>query len=175
MKLRLATHTHVPIALVATAETLGALADSLVQQATPKAQSALPSVTVPAWGAQYFTHVADQLDVELQDAYPLSTAQQGMALQLMAAPESTIFVEQLVFRITGDIDRGLWQRGWQHVMSTDPLLCSCFDLSAQPEPAQLVHKHVQAPVLQRSEFTDLDQTLQHDRERGMNLGTAPSC
>jgi amino acid adenylation domain-containing protein len=117
----------------------------------------------------------------IEDLYPLSPLQRGMLFHSLYAPETGVYVEQMVCTLRGELDIPAFQRAWQKVLDRHPALRTTFVGEGLKEPAQVVFRSVHLSLEQQDwrAFSPADQEarletfLQADRARGFNLSKAP--
>ena len=107
-----------------------------------------------------------------QRSCPMSMSQKGMYFQTTASTTSqTVYLEQILFSLAGDVDLGKLQRAFQRLVDTNDMLRTHFDganLQQWIEPTGAVRM----PNIVRSSET-LKAVLVDDRAQGMELTTAP--
>ncbi len=81
----------------------------------------------------------------VEDIYPLSPMQQGMLFHSLSAPQSGMYVEQLLCSISGDLNIPAFQQAWQRVIDRHPILRTAFLYQGLDEPLQVVRQHVELP------------------------------
>src|SRR5580704_4090285 len=81
---------------------------------------------------------------DLQDLYPLSPMQEGMLFHARQEPRSHAYIEQVVWRVRGDLDVLLYQAAWDEVHQRYDPLRSVFTHERSREPLQLVLKERRA-------------------------------
>ncbi|MCM3338070.1 amino acid adenylation domain-containing protein [Paenibacillus sp. MER TA 81-3] len=118
---------------------------------------------------------------QIEDAYGLAPAQEGMLFHSIYAPSSGVYIQQVSFTMQGRLDRQAWQQAWEMLCDQHPILRTAFLWEGMSEPHQVVYTRVTIP------FTDLDwrgyeaeeqadliaEFLQEDRVRGFALDEAP--
>src|SRR5215510_13085838 len=116
-----------------------------------------------------------------EDVYPLSPSQQGMLFESLAAPESGIHIEQIIFSLQGRLDFSAFKRAWQQVIARHPILRTVFAWQEQEEPLQVVLEHVEVPFERRdwrhlpaSEQQELlEDYLRADGRQGFEVSKPP--
>jgi non-ribosomal peptide synthetase component F/NRPS condensation-like uncharacterized protein len=117
----------------------------------------------------------------IESLYPLTPAQQGMLLLSLASPNSSHFVEQLSFELTGNFDLVCFTRAFQMVVNRHAVLRTAFAWKGLPEPLQAVGREVRLPVIQEDwrnipeseREKRIEEYLNDDRRKGFNLSRAP--
>ena len=71
--------------------------------------------------------------------------QLGMLLHSLYAPESRVYVQQIVGDFHEPVDAELFERAWLAVVEQQPLLRTWFSLREDP-PVQLVKRHIVVPI-----------------------------
>ncbi|MEU1805438.1 non-ribosomal peptide synthase/polyketide synthase [Streptomyces sp. NPDC019937] len=123
--------------------------------------------------------VGDGRDVA--DIYPLTPTQSGLVFHGLAQRGQGLYVEQATFILDGVRDSRVLAAAWQHVVDRTPVLRSEVVTQGVPEPLQLVRRGATVPVeeLDWSGLSEderraaLERLLDQDRERGLDLATAP--
>ncbi|WP_432079899.1 condensation domain-containing protein, partial [Streptomyces sp. YPW6] len=120
-------------------------------------------------------------DRQVEDVYPLSPLQQGMLFHALAEPDSGLYVEQIHWRLEGDLDRYALRSAWQGVLDAHPVLRTSFVWDQGDRPLQVVRRGQAVPF----EFHDvsglpeaeqeawLRDLLDADRVRGFDLSAPP--
>nr|UYH37512.1 AMP-binding protein [Myxococcaceae bacterium MCy9487] len=118
---------------------------------------------------------------QVEQIYPLSPSQQGMLYESLAAAESGIHVEQLVWRMAGPLDEAALERAWQQVVDRHAVLRTCFAWKQQSEPVQVVlprvsvtlRSHDLRALTPAEQQQRLEAELEADRLRGFKPAKAP--
>ncbi|PVD03349.1 non-ribosomal peptide synthetase, partial [Streptomyces sp. CS014] len=120
-------------------------------------------------------------DRQVEDVYPLSPLQQGMLFHALAEPDSGMYVEQIHWRLEGDLDIDRMRAAWQRAMDRHAILRTGFLWEGTPRPLQVVRRRQDVPF----EFHDvsglpeseqeiwLRDLLDADRVRGFDLSAPP--
>ena len=117
----------------------------------------------------------------VDDVYALSPIQEGMLFHSISAPDSGVFVEQIIIAISGDLDRSTFKRSWQDLVQQHPTLRTMFLWDGLDEPLQVVRQSVSLDWTEIDLSTkpkeQLDDAVEHflrsDRRRGIDLSHAP--
>ena len=116
-----------------------------------------------------------------EDSYPLSPMQQGMLFHSLYAPQSGMYVQQLICGLHEDLQVAAFERAWQRVVALHAALRTRFRWDGSTEPCQEVQREVSLPW----EYHDwrgasagqqddrLEAFLEDDRRRGFVLTEAP--
>ncbi|MGH7376992.1 MAG: condensation domain-containing protein, partial [Candidatus Methylomirabilales bacterium] len=111
----------------------------------------------------------------LEDVYPLTPMQQGLAFESLYAPETTVYREQLVLALQGPLDRAALKEAWRVVVARHPALRARVALSGLERPLALVEAEMEL-VWEERDFRGLDaperrleELLLADRARGFEL------
>ena len=116
----------------------------------------------------------------IEAAYRLSPAQEGMLFHSLFAPESGVYVTQLALRME-HLDLAIFERCWQELVNGHPVLRTAFVWRKTREPVQVVGRRVVVPV-DREDWREvppeqweerLQQFMADDRERGFQPAKAP--
>ena len=115
------------------------------------------------------------------DSYPLSPMQQAMLFHYQLAPESGVYVQQLVCTFKEELDIELLKNAWSRVLSRHELLRTAFRWEGLEEPLQDVYDHVeiQAEIEDWQELSEKSQKeqfeafLMSDKKRGLNMAESP--
>ncbi len=116
------------------------------------------------------------------DIYALTPMQQLMMLHTMTdAADHDVLFNQIVYRLSGDLNAAAFQRAWQHVVDRHPVLRTLFVWQKSKDPVQVVREQVALPWIEhdwRAFSTDeqeqkLAAVLAEDRQIGFDLLRPP--
>jgi amino acid adenylation domain-containing protein len=118
---------------------------------------------------------------EIEDIYELTGILQGMLFHSIYEPHSSVYVEQAVCAIRGDIDGELLREAFRIVVQRYPALRTSFHWQGFKKPLQVVMKHVDVPwkTADWRRFRGAEQRqrmmtwLDEDRKRAFQLDQAP--
>ena len=120
----------------------------------------------------------------VEDIYPLSPVQHGMALHSLLAPESGVYTSASVCTIRGNLDVEALRGAWQHLIDHHAVLRSGLPgagIDALHDPYQVVYRRVSVP-LELHDWRGLEATEQEgrlaayvaaERRRGFDLAQPP--
>ena len=116
----------------------------------------------------------------IEDAYPLSPAQQGLLFHSLYEPEEGLYVIQLSCKLH-DVDVPAIQRAWQKIIDRYPLFRTAFVWKNIEKPLQVVQRHVTLPfqledwrgLLPNEQQERIATYLEADRRRGFQLNKPP--
>ena len=119
--------------------------------------------------------------MNIDSIYPLSPVQQGMLFHTLLAPESGVYFNQVLYTLTGRLQKLAMQRAWQQVADRHEALRTLFVCEARDKPLQVVRRRVTLPWEEfdwRGLSADEQNAkraafLQTDRRRGFDLAQAP--
>src|SRR5262245_46028484 len=80
----------------------------------------------------------------VDDVYPLSPMQQGMLFHTLAAPDSSVYVEQIRLSLNG-LDASDFRRAWERMFERFAALRTSIVGSGRRQPAQVVRRRVELP------------------------------
>ena len=115
------------------------------------------------------------------EPYPLAPLQRGMLFHALAAPESTMYIEQYQLSLAGVVNLAAFRAAWQTAMARHPALRTQFDWAQVDRPCQVPRAAVPLP-LEVADWRDqpaaehavrLRQIETAERERGFDLSKAP--
>ena len=117
----------------------------------------------------------------IEDAYRLLPMQQGMLFHSLSAPHSGVYVQQVVCRLSRDINIPAFERAWQRVIERHEVLRTSFHWEGMQAPLQQVHKQVFMPIETQDwrgiaaaeQERELETYLLQDRSLGFDLTTPP--
>ncbi|TAN47349.1 MAG: amino acid adenylation domain-containing protein, partial [Methylococcaceae bacterium] len=117
----------------------------------------------------------------VEDAYPLSSMQEGMLFHTLASPASGIYVMQDRYEIRGPVDVAAFRQAWQAVLERHPVLRTAFVWDVAARPHQIVYRRL-APPCEYLDWSDADAAeqerrlaslLRTEQVRGFDLARAP--
>jgi len=117
----------------------------------------------------------------IANIYPLSPMQQGILFHTLLAPESGVYVPQIVLTLKGELDATALHQAWQQAVTHYDVLRTAFYWEQRDDPFQVVYRQAelhwvqqdwrdQPPALQATRlqiFLDCNQT------QPFNLQTPP--
>lgn len=117
----------------------------------------------------------------IDSTYPLSPVQQGMLFHTLLTPKSGVYFNQVLYTLTGCLQKAAMQRAWQQVMDRHEALRTLFVWEAREKPLQVVRRRVTLPweeldwhgLSADEQNAKLAAFLQADRQRGFDLTRAP--
>ncbi len=119
--------------------------------------------------------------MQFEDSYFLSPIQHGMLVHGLSAPQSGVYIQQLVSVLREELDVTALQRAWEQVLQRHAVLRTSFLWEGTESPVQRVHRNVLLPF-QNFDWSDralddqekqLEIFLQTDRQLGFHLDQAP--
>ncbi|MGD1931246.1 MAG: condensation domain-containing protein, partial [Leptolyngbyaceae cyanobacterium] len=117
----------------------------------------------------------------IENIYPLSAMQQGILFHTLLAPESGVYVPQIVLTLTGELDAAALHRAWrQGVTHHDVLRTACY-WEQRDDPFQVVYRQVELPWVNQDwrgqspelQATRLQVFLECNQTQPFNLQTPP--
>jgi amino acid adenylation domain-containing protein len=117
----------------------------------------------------------------IEDSYPLSPLQQGMLFHDLYAPQSGLYLQQLVCTFYEELNVRAFKEAWQQVIARHPVMRTSFHWEGTSEPLQKVHKYFDLQWIEedcrlmslREQNHRLETYLQNDRQKGLKLSEAP--
>ena len=117
----------------------------------------------------------------LEDLYQLSPMQQGMLFHSLYTPNSSVYFEQSLFTIKGDLNIAAFEDSWKRVVQRHSILRTAFLWEDLENPVQAVFRQVDLAVTNRdwraltSEQRErgLQSLIEIDRDEGFVLSEAP--
>jgi len=118
---------------------------------------------------------------DIEDIYELSPIQQGLLYEILKAPESGVYVEQMTIDLAGRLDSSAFARAWQRVVARHTILRTSFHWDESGRPLQVVRRQtkIHLEVLDWRADTDgefqarYDAWLSADRMTPFELGRPP--
>ena len=84
----------------------------------------------------------------LESTYRLSPMQQGMLFHNLYAPQSGVFIQQVIGTLREPLDTGAFSAAWQRVIDRHPMLRTSFHWEGLDEPVQGAREAVALPIEQ---------------------------
>ncbi|MBW8728210.1 MAG: amino acid adenylation domain-containing protein, partial [Inquilinus limosus] len=114
----------------------------------------------------------------IADAYPLSPMQQGLLFHALHAPETGLYVNQVLATFDGPLDAGRFAGAWAAAIERHDILRTGFLWDgALTAPLQLVRRSVPVPVEIRDgqglDEPGIAEIARWERERGFDLSAPP--
>ena len=117
----------------------------------------------------------------LEDLYQLSPMQQGMLFHCLFAPEQSVYFEQSLFTIKGELDVAAFAEAWERVVQRHSILRTAFLWEDLEKPLQAVYRQVDLVVTKQDwralttaeRESRLQLFIEADRNRGFVLDEAP--
>ncbi len=118
---------------------------------------------------------------EIIDSYPLSPMQKAMFFQSQLSPDSGVYLLQLEGDFLEELDSATFWEAWRIVIERHTILRTSFHISREGEPYQVVHSHVEIPILERDlrgksnqdQELQIQEHLQSDWRTGFDLTSPP--
>ncbi|CAL9567060.1 amino acid adenylation domain-containing protein [Streptomyces sp. enrichment culture] len=134
---------------------------------------------VPLSQAEVDRLAGDGRDVE--DILPLTPMQQGMLFHTLLEPDSSAYLEQVLFVLDGVTDVQGLARAWQQVADATPALRTSLAWEDLDEPVQRVHRSAAFPVTvgdwsglpEEEQRAALAEFTAADERAGIDLSVAP--
>lgn len=119
--------------------------------------------------------------IAIEDIYELTPLQAGMLFHTLYDPDSRPYLEQVVVPMDGSVDRQAFERAWGEVVAANTTLRTSFHWEETDKPIQVVHRAAQISfvfldlrqVPPHRQTADLAARLEADRQRGIDIATAP--
>jgi hypothetical protein len=86
---------------------------------------------------------------EIVDSYPLSPMQKAMFFQSHLSPDSGVYLLQLEGDFLEKLDSAIFWEAWRIVIERHTILRTSFHINREGEPYQVVHSHVEVPIIER--------------------------
>src|ERR1044071_4098610 len=117
----------------------------------------------------------------LEDLYQLSPMQQGILFHCLYTPNSSVYFEQSLFTIKGELNVPAFEDSWKRVVQRHAILRTVFLWEDLEKPVQAVYRQVNLSVRKRdwraltSEERErqLQSFIEADRDEGFVLSEAP--
>ncbi len=118
---------------------------------------------------------------KIEDAYPLSSMQQGMLFHSLLSPAAGVYIEQLLCDLQEVVDEAALSQAWATVIGRHPVLRTDFRWVDLDQPQQQVQAQVEIPWEMRDwrgiagaeQERRIAEYLEADRRRGFDMARAP--
>ena len=118
---------------------------------------------------------------KIESIYLLSPMQQGMLFHSLYAPESGVYIEQMILNLKGSVNVAIFERAWQKVVDRYSVLSTLFVWENRQAPLQIVLKQVNLPwtnldwreLSPTEQQQQLSELLQTQRRLGFQFNQAP--
>jgi len=119
--------------------------------------------------------------MHIEDSYAVSPVQHGMLIHSLCAPQSGVYIQQLIGVLREELNVSAFQRAWEQILSRHAILRTSFSWEGLDEPLQRLHRDVRLPF----DYQDwshlssdrqaelLEDFLQSDRRQGFHLDETP--
>ncbi|MFB6719448.1 amino acid adenylation domain-containing protein [Kribbella sp. NPDC056345] len=117
----------------------------------------------------------------VENIYRLTFLQEGLLFHSVEDPDAAFYVDQVTYRLTGDVDPEALRQAWQLTTERHSVLRTSFHWQGVSELVQVVHREVEVelealdwrdrPAARHEE--ELEAFLQADRLSGFSLESAP--
>jgi len=117
----------------------------------------------------------------IANIYPLSPMQQGILFHTLLAPESGIYLPQIVLTLEGELNATALHQAWQQAVTHHDVLRTAFYWEQRDEPFQVVYRQADLPWVQQDwrdqppelQATRLQVFLDCNQTQPFNLHTPP--
>jgi amino acid adenylation domain-containing protein len=117
----------------------------------------------------------------LESVYRLSPTQEGILFHSLAEPQGDLYFLQIACVLRGELNAPAFRRSWDSVVARHPALRTAFQWEELEKPVQVVSRRVELPWREEDwrglETSEQERRwgalLRADRERGLDLSTAP--
>ncbi len=117
----------------------------------------------------------------IEDIYELTPMQQGMLYHTLYTEGSDVYIEQFIYSLAGDLDKVLFKKAWEKVISRHGALRTSFQWKGISKPVQLVNREVEM-IWSDTDWSQPDSNQQEiefnnfikaDREKVFSLEKPP--
>ncbi|NER52369.1 MAG: non-ribosomal peptide synthetase, partial [Symploca sp. SIO1A3] len=127
------------------------------------------------------TSQKSQKNKNIESLFPLSPVQEGMLFHTLYDPSSGVYIEQILFTFSGNLNPEVLKQAWQQVVQRHGALRTLFVWEGRKQPLQVVKKQVDLPwsylnwqqMSPTEQQQKLEALLKEDREQGFQLNHAP--
>jgi len=123
----------------------------------------------------------DRLPAGLEDAYPLTRLQAGMAFHSEYSPERAVYHDIFSYHLRAPFDAEALRAALRRLGARHPALRTSFALAGLSEPLQLVHREAEIPLAvedlrglrEREQEAALDAWIEGEKRRGFDWSQPP--
>jgi hypothetical protein len=117
----------------------------------------------------------------IEDIYTLAPLQQGMLFHILSQPDQTLYFDQTVCLLRGELHLEAFREAWRRVIQRHPALRTAFQWQGLTQAVQVVYRQLE-PDLVLEDWSELpaealgprlDAFLMEDRLRGFDLARPP--
>src|SRR5688572_23428980 len=105
----------------------------------------------------------------VENIYRLSFLQEGLLFHSVEDRAAAFYVDQVVYRLIGDLDLDLFAKAWDLLTERHAVLRTSFHWEGISELVQVVHASATVPVEVIDKPANLDAYLRDDRLAGFSL------
>ena len=98
----------------------------------------------------------------IEDAYPLTSVQEGMLFHTLVDPDAGNYIEQFLCRVRGELDLAALRESWQQLVVRHPALRTTIHWTELDQPYQVVHRRAEHP-LDYQDWRELTTSQQEER------------
>lgn len=116
---------------------------------------------------------------DIADIYGVSPVQESMIFHTAYSPDSSVAVEQTVFRVQGNLNIEAFEKAWNTILNRHESLKATYHWRNLEHPIQVIHNNLTLPfeVINMEEKDDYkkirEELLAEDREKGFDLEVPP--
>lgn len=117
----------------------------------------------------------------VEDILGLTPVQEGMLFHYLSTANHELYLEQLSFRITGNLDTSLFHQAWNGVIAANEMLRTVFRWEKLEKPVQIILKKYDAPIYEwdfsgedaAGQAKQLAELRVKDRHQKIDISTEP--
>lgn len=117
----------------------------------------------------------------VKDIYPLTPLQEGMLYDCVSSDNSSLYLNQLSWTFSGNLNVTAWKFAWQRVVERQPILRTAFIWEGLQKPLQVVRGQVELPWIfedwrhfsPQKRANKLDEYLNAEMRSEFNFSKAP--
>ncbi|NEQ78399.1 MAG: amino acid adenylation domain-containing protein [Okeania sp. SIO2C9] len=122
-----------------------------------------------------------QKSKNIESIYALSPMQEGLLFHTLYAPNSGVYIEQILLTFSGQMNAEIFKQSWQQLLQRHGALRTLFLWEGRQQPLQVVKKQVDLPwsyldwknISPMEQQQKLEAFLKRDRNQGFQLNKAP--
>ncbi|NET44012.1 non-ribosomal peptide synthetase [Okeania sp. SIO2B3] len=117
----------------------------------------------------------------IESIYSLSPGQKGILFHTLYAPDTGVYIEQMLIGFSGEVNVEAFKQAWQQVVQRHGVLRTLFVWQGIRQPLQVVQKQVELPwsyldwqnLPSTEQEQNLEMLLKADRQQGFQLDLPP--